>query len=166
MTSTLDLETILARTNPWQICYPAVAQIIKATLTAHKGDPITSTALAEMIWPLAKVKTAQQKSCRVRLFKAMRVVSERELATWHRATGESQLFMGRKIDIFRWFDPNKSPTGATTTDKLRALTDAALACVGEIRRVRPLLEENRSQYHVPIDTLDSVLQRLEKAISL
>lgn len=166
MSNTSDLEALLSREVHWQIAYPAVAKIIRSVLTTHKGDPLTTTGLAEILWPVGQAQDPIQKIKRNRLFKAMRKVSEHELQDWHKATGETTMYMGRKIDVFRWFDPNKSASGATMADKYRAIFDAALASVGEIRRARPAFEEDRLRFDAAIAVLDNVVERLEKAISL
>ena len=166
MSTVSDLNAVLARDVHWQIAYPAVAGIIRNYLTSWKGDPLTSTALAEALWPAAEVKDPIQKIRRNRLFRAMRKVSEHELSDWLRPTGENTFYMGRKIDVYRWFDPQRSPTGASVADKYRAIFDAAMASVGEIRRAYPALENDRMRLQPALLVLESVLARLEKAIAL
>jgi len=165
-TSAAGWEAVLAPAVHWKRCYPAVTEIVRAELSAWKGDPLYASELVERLWPAVDCVSDARRRMRQRLFKALRAVAEHDLRDWCRLTGETHLYMGRRIEVWKWFDPNRSPTGATVRDKQKALADAALACVGEIRRWREAAEADVARFGPALEVTSSVQARLEKALAL
>jgi len=89
---------LLAAQRAWRDCYPIVAHKVCAAL-AGETEPISTSALAEALWPVASVEGVIAVKCRQRLFQALKAMATRELAAYAR---RGEAYQRKVFNHGRW----------------------------------------------------------------